>query len=132
MNEDKMRTALEALKAKIAELEEKLAEKEETDNSLPRKGNHYWFIGICGRAYRSIYWGAEDDKDRISIGNMFEGKGDAARAVEGLKEIAEMKRNSEREGKAFDKIITSNVAPGEIRDALIKIWGSKKGKDKNK
>ncbi len=81
---------LQALKERIAELEELAKEEQE----FPRGGDEYWFMSDSGFIGNSFYSNYYIDNDRLEIGNFFKDGEQAEFAVEKLKVEAELRKYS--------------------------------------
>ncbi len=81
---------IEAMKAKIAEIEKTI--KAEREAEWPRLYDKYYFHGSWGDVSVCKFLGDAVDKGRFAIGNYFKTEEDAEFAVERLKVIAELKK----------------------------------------
>lgn len=129
MNEEQMLAIIENQRLRICELEATLAEKR-AEGSWPQQLDDFYYIDDDGTVYRCTYGDmistVKMDERRVLLGNAFRTRDDAKCAVESLKFINAFRKFYEENGDPFDKFIEDTVEEGEFRDALIKIFGSRK------
>ena len=97
---------LEEAKAKIAEIEEKIKEKQEEEKAgrwKPENGEYYYYVSGCGEVQRSTFKELNSwDIECFKFGNCFETEDEAKFALEKLKVIAELKRFAEPKDRKWD------------------------------
>lgn len=94
-----LRKELEEAKAKIAEIEKKLAQ-EESGFWKPETGEMYWFVMDEGKVAWNNY--SNSHNTRYLMGNCFKTEEEAKFAREKLKVIAELKKFAEPKKREWD------------------------------
>lgn len=97
-----LRKELEEAKAKIEEIEKKLAQKE-SGVWKPENGDEYWFVMDEGIVAWNNYSNSHNHNIRYLMGNCFKTKQEAKFYYEKLKVIAELKRYEEPNDSAWDE-----------------------------
>jgi hypothetical protein len=100
MDKEQLQQEIDAMREKLAAMEAKLKVKEKK-YFIPEVGEKYWYIDIWGNVYLDTNHGANDDTNKIEIGNCYETKEDAEKAVAKQKayiRIVRALRDHENEG----------------------------------
>lgn len=101
-----LRKELEEAKAKIAEIEKKIKEKQEEEKAgrwKPDSGEYYYYVSGCGEVQRSTFKELNSwDIECFEFGNCFETEEEAKFILEKLKVIAELKKYAEPKDRVWD------------------------------
>jgi hypothetical protein len=110
MDKEQLQQEIDAMREKLAAMEAKLKVKEKK-YFIPEVGEKYWYIDIWGNVYLDTNHGANDDTNKIEIGNCYETKEDAEKAAAKQKafvRIVRALRDHEEDGVERDSFIRSS------------------------
>lgn len=96
---------IEELQTKIDELQKELDELKKQENNgmwIPKRGEKYWYIDMCGEVFSTINKFMQKDEKRFLIGNVFKTQEEAEFTVEKLKVLADLKVFEEPKDRAWD------------------------------